>query len=135
MYDTWSLILKTIFSTCRSLDSCIALMCDRYQPGDVAIIHPRATDIDVESFLNSMGYANSADDLITIEHTMSGIFSSRLFGYKCYEHENFRPVPSGPPSENYNSSNPLHPLHRLQCHSTTSFLQASPSFYYGCIRA
>jgi sulfite reductase alpha subunit-like flavoprotein len=44
----------------------------RYEAGDVAIIHPEASDIDVESFLNSMGWANVADDPFTIENRMTG---------------------------------------------------------------
>jgi sulfite reductase alpha subunit-like flavoprotein len=49
----------------------------RYEAGDVAIIHPEASDIDVESFLNSMGWANVADDPFTIEPRMTGML------YRC----------------------------------------------------
>jgi len=44
----------------------------RYNPGDVAVIHPEASPVEVESFLISMGWANSADILYLVEHTMLG---------------------------------------------------------------
>ncbi|KAE9385814.1 riboflavin synthase domain-like protein [Gymnopus androsaceus JB14] len=40
----------------------------RYSPGDVAVIHPVADADDVENFLSSMGWGNSADDLLEIKH-------------------------------------------------------------------
>lgn len=46
---------------------------DRYNPGDVAVIHPEASPAEVESFLISMGWINSADLPFTIEHTMLGV--------------------------------------------------------------
>ncbi|KAF5381915.1 hypothetical protein D9757_007539 [Collybiopsis confluens] len=39
-----------------------------YAPGDVAVIHPIATADEVESFLSSRGWGNSADDVLEIEH-------------------------------------------------------------------
>ncbi|KAH7924413.1 riboflavin synthase domain-like protein [Leucogyrophana mollusca] len=42
-----------------------------YEPGDVAVIHPVAEGPEVDSFLITMGWANIADDLFSIEHTMS----------------------------------------------------------------
>ena len=45
----------------------------RYEPGDVAVIHPEAVQADVESFLSCVGFANAADDLISIKHTLEGI--------------------------------------------------------------
>lgn len=47
----------------------------RYNPGDVAIIHPEASPADVESFLIAMGWANSADVPYTVEHTMLGMYT------------------------------------------------------------
>jgi sulfite reductase alpha subunit-like flavoprotein len=44
----------------------------RYNPGDVAVIHPFATASEVDSFLVTMGWANVADDFFTIEHAMLG---------------------------------------------------------------
>jgi hypothetical protein len=44
----------------------------RYNPGDVAVIHPFAAASEVDSFLVTMGWANVADDFFTIEHTMLG---------------------------------------------------------------
>ncbi|KAF7975974.1 hypothetical protein HWV62_8118 [Athelia sp. TMB] len=40
----------------------------QYKPGDVAVIHPEASDLDVESFLIAMGWANSADEIYRIDH-------------------------------------------------------------------
>lgn len=40
----------------------------KYDPGDVAAIHPEVSSADVESFLNTMGYGNFADDPFEIEH-------------------------------------------------------------------
>ncbi len=44
----------------------------RYNPGDVAVIHPETIAEDVESFLSCISYANSADDPINIRHTLEG---------------------------------------------------------------
>jgi sulfite reductase alpha subunit-like flavoprotein len=44
----------------------------RYNPGDVAVIHPSAAASEVDSFLVTMGWANVADDFFTIEHIMLG---------------------------------------------------------------
>ncbi|EMD32805.1 hypothetical protein CERSUDRAFT_161320 [Gelatoporia subvermispora B] len=41
-----------------------------YDPGDVAIIHPEAAQPDVEGFLACIGYANIADDPISIQHSL-----------------------------------------------------------------
>lgn len=38
----------------------------RYSPGDVAVIHPQAASEDVDAFLISMGWANTADDLVVV---------------------------------------------------------------------
>ncbi|KAI0705984.1 riboflavin synthase domain-like protein [Cerioporus squamosus] len=42
----------------------------QYEPGDVAVIHPEATPADVESFLACIGYANTADDPVEIQHVL-----------------------------------------------------------------
>ncbi|OAX32629.1 riboflavin synthase domain-like protein [Rhizopogon vinicolor AM-OR11-026] len=42
----------------------------KYNPGDVAVIHPFAAASEVDSFLVTMGWASVADDLFTVEHTM-----------------------------------------------------------------
>lgn len=44
----------------------------RYAPGDVAVIHPELLASQVDAFLISMGYTNTADDEFTIEHTLPG---------------------------------------------------------------
>ncbi|KAI0746992.1 riboflavin synthase domain-like protein [Daedaleopsis nitida] len=41
-----------------------------YEPGDVAVIHPEAMPLDVESFLACIGFANTADDPVKIEHIL-----------------------------------------------------------------
>ncbi|KAK7677189.1 hypothetical protein QCA50_019898 [Cerrena zonata] len=43
---------------------------DRYEPGDVAVIHPYAPSAEVESFLISMGYSNIADEPYEIRHNL-----------------------------------------------------------------
>ncbi|KAI0655709.1 riboflavin synthase domain-like protein [Cubamyces menziesii] len=42
----------------------------QYQPGDVAVIHPEALPSDVEAFLSCIGYANIADEPVTIQRTL-----------------------------------------------------------------
>ncbi|KAH9966182.1 riboflavin synthase domain-like protein [Lactifluus volemus] len=39
-----------------------------YDPGDVAVIHPEASPIDVDFFLTTLGWSNSADDPIRMKH-------------------------------------------------------------------
>ncbi|KAI3614119.1 nadph dependent diflavin oxidoreductase 1 [Moniliophthora roreri] len=40
-----------------------------YEPGDVAIIHPRTNPDQVEEFLSSMSWGNISDTIFEIEHT------------------------------------------------------------------
>ncbi|KAF8654746.1 hypothetical protein AX16_003401 [Volvariella volvacea WC 439] len=42
----------------------------QYSPGDVAIIHPIASSLDVEGFLTTMGWGNIADEFLLVEQTM-----------------------------------------------------------------
>ncbi|KAG2095664.1 uncharacterized protein F5147DRAFT_818907, partial [Suillus discolor] len=42
----------------------------KYNPGDVAVIHPSAAASEVNSFLVTMGWTNVADDFFTVEHKM-----------------------------------------------------------------
>ncbi|KAH7912072.1 riboflavin synthase domain-like protein [Hygrophoropsis aurantiaca] len=42
-----------------------------YNPGDVAVIHPVADSSEVDSFLITMGWANTADTPFRIEHSTS----------------------------------------------------------------
>ncbi|KAH8996771.1 riboflavin synthase domain-like protein [Lactarius akahatsu] len=39
-----------------------------YDPGDVAVVHPKASLADVDSFLVTMGWSNVADDPIRMQH-------------------------------------------------------------------
>lgn len=39
-----------------------------YDPGDVAVVHPKASPVDVDSFLTTMSWTNVADDPIRIQH-------------------------------------------------------------------
>jgi sulfite reductase alpha subunit-like flavoprotein len=48
-----------------------------YDPGDVAVIHPEASPIDVETFLTTLGWSNAADDPIRIQRVFEGSFTSR----------------------------------------------------------
>jgi len=54
-------------------------MQNRYNPGDVAIVHPYASIRDVESFLKLLGWEDEADDAFEIEHSMFGMLSVALF--------------------------------------------------------
>jgi hypothetical protein len=45
----------------------------RYNPGDVAVVHPLAAVSEVDLFLVTMGWENLADDMFTVEHTMLGM--------------------------------------------------------------
>ncbi|KAF8917415.1 riboflavin synthase domain-like protein [Mucidula mucida] len=40
----------------------------QYNPGDVAVIHPRQSEENVEAFLTSMGWGNISDAVYTISH-------------------------------------------------------------------
>ncbi|KAH9921665.1 riboflavin synthase domain-like protein [Fomitopsis serialis] len=42
----------------------------RYEPGDVAVVHPEAQPADVDAFLVSVGFDSTADDPITITHIL-----------------------------------------------------------------
>ncbi len=44
----------------------------RYNPGDVAVIHPRQSEENVEAFLTSMGWGNISDAVYTISHIEKG---------------------------------------------------------------
>ncbi|PCH42882.1 riboflavin synthase domain-like protein [Wolfiporia cocos MD-104 SS10] len=41
-----------------------------YEPGDIAVIHPEVPAEDVDAFLTTISYANSADDAIAITHVL-----------------------------------------------------------------
>lgn len=45
---------------------------DRYEPGDVAVIHPEASSSDVNAFLECMGWENEADRPFWVVHEMKG---------------------------------------------------------------
>ena len=47
-----------------------------YEPGDVAVVHPEASPVDVDSFLTTMGWSNVADDPIRIQLIFGGLFAS-----------------------------------------------------------
>ncbi|KAI9509000.1 riboflavin synthase domain-like protein [Russula earlei] len=49
-----------------------------YDPGDVAVIHPEASPIDVDSFLTRLGWSNSADDPFRIQHNFEGPLPGHL---------------------------------------------------------
>ncbi|PSR76808.1 hypothetical protein PHLCEN_2v8189 [Hermanssonia centrifuga] len=42
----------------------------QYGPGDIAVIEPEVSAADVDAFLISMGWANSADETFTIRHAL-----------------------------------------------------------------
>jgi sulfite reductase alpha subunit-like flavoprotein len=45
---------------------------DSYEPGDVAVIYPKLSEIEIDSFLISMGWANIADEPYNIIHALKG---------------------------------------------------------------
>lgn len=51
----------------------------RYEPGDVAVIHPEVGAAEVDSFIIDLGYANDADTLFRIQHTQPGPSSFGLY--------------------------------------------------------
>jgi hypothetical protein len=50
----------------------IVLLIFRYEPGDVAIIHPYASDEEVFAFLSTMHWEDFADEPLSIEQSMYG---------------------------------------------------------------
>lgn len=52
----------------------------RYDPGDVAVIHPEAMPQDVETLLSCIGYAHTADDPMEIRHILLGVYTCPLLG-------------------------------------------------------
>jgi len=42
----------------------------RYEPGDIAVVHPEAQPADVDAFLVSTGFNSTADDPITVTHIL-----------------------------------------------------------------
>lgn len=55
-----------------------------YEPGDVVIVRPEAQPSDVEAFLVSAGFHNTADDPITITRTLRG--NSHMLHYHTATH-------------------------------------------------
>jgi hypothetical protein len=53
----------------------------RYNPGDVAVVHPFAAVSEVDLFLVTMGWENLADDMFTVEHTMLGMTNQVLMSW------------------------------------------------------
>jgi sulfite reductase alpha subunit-like flavoprotein len=46
-----------------------------YDPGDVAVVHPKASPVDVDSFLTTMNWSNVADEPIRLQHVFEGLFT------------------------------------------------------------
>ena len=44
----------------------------------MAVIHPEALPADVEAFLSCIGYANVADDPVTIQRVLDGRYSENM---------------------------------------------------------
>lgn len=53
----------------------------RYDPGDVAVIHPIASFTDVETFLGVMGWEDIADVPFALEQKMFGAFFIATYNY------------------------------------------------------
>ena len=47
-----------------------------YDPGDIAVVHPNASPMDVDSFLTTMNWTNVADEPIRIQHVFEGLSNS-----------------------------------------------------------
>ncbi len=47
-----------------------------FDPGDIAVIHPKASPVDVDSFLATMGWSDVAEDPILIQHVFEGLSAS-----------------------------------------------------------
>ena len=58
----------------------VEFMRARYKPGDVAVIHAEALPSDVEAFLSCIGYANVADDPVTIHRVLDGRYAEGMIG-------------------------------------------------------
>lgn len=50
----------------------------RYEPGDVAVIHPEASSSDVDAFLACMGWEDEADRPFWVVHEMKGASSVQI---------------------------------------------------------
>ena len=58
-------------------------LCGRYEPGDVAVVHPVASQTDVDAFLEVMGWTGIADDPVKIVPHMSGEYARFCPGTQC----------------------------------------------------
>lgn len=50
----------------------------RYDPGDVAVIHPVASQLDVDAFLEIMDWSRIADEPVKIVPKMAGEYARRF---------------------------------------------------------
>jgi hypothetical protein len=100
-----------------------------YAPGDVAVIHPIASPIEIETFLNMMNWGNIADSPFEIERTMQGTSSIPSFSRDHIRLTITRSVtPRSPPAYN-NIENLVYAPRRYQCRAQT-FLLPIPSLFY-----
>ena len=90
----------------------------RYDPGDVAVIHPYASADEVDSFLKLQDWDDIADDAFDIERIMAGahIFLSQRVVLMIY-----RPVIARPLADYNNSQNTLQAFLGHQRRSTSLF--------------
>ena len=99
-----------------------------YEPGDVAVIHPEASSVDVSDFLTTMGWSNAADRPIWIQHIFEGVYKFRpLVRYPPFinHHRSKSPRSS---SSRLDSPCHFHALPRYQCGPQTVLLPSSQTF-------
>ena len=79
----------------------------RYDPGDVAVIHPVASFTDVQTFLSLMGWGDISDIPFSIEQNMFGALSPRFLFNNYSLMWSHRSVTSLSSTKNSDVENPL----------------------------
>jgi sulfite reductase alpha subunit-like flavoprotein len=77
MSGTWNSRSRVIFSKLSIPGNITEINRVRYEPGDVAVIHPRSSSADVESLLSLMGWGNIADLPFAIKSRFLGTYKLR----------------------------------------------------------
>lgn len=100
--------------------------CHSYDPGDVAVIHPEASPVDVDLFLTTLGWSNSADDPIRVQRVFEGL--SACLCWRVLRSSTLRPKPSRSSSSSFHPPRPFFPLSGHQRYPQAVFLSASKAF-------
>jgi hypothetical protein len=96
----------------------------RYDPGDVAVIHPVTSPLIVESLLTTLGWANYADEPITIQHRHLGTSTFSLPNKLTHPH---RPVHTHQPRHD-NPKNTPNAHGRHHCRTPPFIFRALETF-------